>query len=102
MRIEPKENFSKCMSTSESVTRVVVAASPGEGQRLRCATLIHPELEGPQPVWRPRFVAGHAPVHQTGVDFGRPSLDLLIRGEIEPVSLHGIYIRTIAEQWPDI
>src|SRR5262249_7194252 len=71
-------------------------------QRLRRATLIHPELEERQTVWRPGFVAGHAPVHQTSVDFWRPSFDLLVRGEIEPVSLHRIHVWTVAEQWPDI
>src|SRR5258706_7756160 len=74
----------------------------GSWQSLRRATLIHPEPEEPQPVWRPGFVAGHAPVHQTGIDFGRPSFDLLVRGEIEPVSLHRIQVWTVAEQWPDI
>jgi len=60
--------------------------------------LIHPELEEPNVFWRPRLVTRHAPVNQAGVDLRSPSFDVFVWGEIEPISLHGVHVGTVAKQ----
>src|SRR5713226_8874851 len=50
----------------------------------------------------PGFIAGHTPICESFIDLGCPCLDVRVTRKVKAVALHGVYVRAVAKERPDV